>query len=101
MRSLARDRSSSRRAPPIAASKLPAERPSSSAFVFSKPQQRCVPTLYGCVPSPIACSFSSAPPWPCFLFVGGGGGGGRPPPLASRVDKNLYLFAELVGRVDV
>jgi hypothetical protein len=37
MRSFARDRSSSRRAPPNAASKLPASRPSSSALVLSRP----------------------------------------------------------------
>ncbi len=44
MRSLARDRSSSRRAPPNAASKSPASSASSSALVLSSPQQRCVPT---------------------------------------------------------
>ena len=44
-RSFARERSSSRRAPPIAASKLPACSASSSALVFSRPQQRWVPDL--------------------------------------------------------
>ncbi len=43
MRSLARERSSSRRAPPNAASKLPASSADSSDVVFSSPQQRCVP----------------------------------------------------------
>ena len=57
MRSFARDRSSSRRAPPKAASKLPASSASSSDFVLSRPQQRCVPTRNGCVPSAIASWF--------------------------------------------
>jgi hypothetical protein len=57
MRSLARDRSSSLRAPPKAASKLPASSASSSDFVLSSPQHRCVPTRKGCVPSVIASSF--------------------------------------------
>ncbi len=43
MRSLARERSSSRRAPPNAASKPPACSASSSDFVFSAPQQRFGP----------------------------------------------------------
>ena len=54
MRSLARERSSSRRAPPNAASKPPASSASSSDLVLSRPQQRCVPTAKGCVPSAIA-----------------------------------------------
>ena len=47
MRSFARERSSSRRAPPMAASKLPACSASSSDLVLSRPQQRCVPDLEG------------------------------------------------------
>ena len=42
--------SSSRRAPPNAASKLPASSASSSDLVLSAPQQRLVPTRNGCVP---------------------------------------------------
>jgi hypothetical protein len=62
---LARERSSSRRAPPNAASKPPASRASSSDFVLSAPQHRCVPTRNGYVPSTIAsvfvCTISRAP----------------------------------------
>ena len=87
MRSLARERSSSRRAPPIAASKLPACSASSSDLVLSSPQQRCVPTLKGCVPSAIASSFV----WTIEPRADG------PRHLVAELDH----LAELVGGVDV
>jgi hypothetical protein len=86
MRSLARDRSSSRRAPPMAASKLPACSASSSDFVLRSPQHRCVPTLNGWVPSAMASSLV----W-----------------TISRADRARHLVAELdhlaefVGGIDV
>ena len=64
----------------------PASSASSSDLVFSSPQQRCVPTRKGCVPSAIASSLvwtiSRAPIWP-------------------RTVAELDHLAELVGRVDV
>src|SRR3954451_15106722 len=48
--SFARDRSSSRLAPPIAASKPPFLRPSSNAVVFKAPQHRRVPHSNGFAP---------------------------------------------------
>ena len=66
---------------------LPSCSASSSARVLSSPQQRCVPTANGWVPSAIAASFvctiSRAPTW-CGV------------PVAE-----LDHLAELVGRVDV
>ena len=56
MRSLARDFSSSRRAPPKAASKPCARSPSSRAWVLRRPQQRWVPSLMGLAPSARASS---------------------------------------------
>ena len=87
MRSLARERSSSRRAPPMAASKSPACSPSSSALVFRRPQQRCVPTLNGCVPSAIASWFV----WTI----------SRAPTALAISSRNSNHLAELVGGVDV
>ena len=55
-RSFARDRSSSRRAPPMAASNEYFSSASSSAPVFSVPQQRATPSFSGCAPSAIAAS---------------------------------------------
>ena len=87
IRSFARDRSSSRRAPPNAASKLPASSASSSDLVFSAPQQRCVPTRNGCVPSAIA----SVLVWTISRA-----------PISARVAiAELDHLAELVGGVDV
>ena len=87
IRSLARERSSSRRAPPNAASKPPASSASSSDLVLSAPQQRCVPTRNGCVPSAIA----SVLVWTI----------SRAPIDAGVAVAELDHLAELVGRVDV
>ena len=87
MRSFARERSSSRRAPPMAASKLPACSASSSDLVLSSPQQRCVPTLNGWVPSAIASSFV----WTIEPRADG------PRHLVAELDH----LAELVGGIDV
>src|SRR5207244_10144603 len=59
MRSLARDFSSSRRAPPKAALNPPAESASSKAFVFNKPQHLCVPSAKGLAPRASASRFRS------------------------------------------
>ena len=87
MRSLARERSSSRRAPPNAASKSPAWSASSSDFVFSAPQHALVPTRNGCVPSAIA----SVLVWTI----------SRAPDLGRIAIAELDHLAELVGGVDV
>ncbi len=87
MRSLARERSSSRRAPPNAASKPPASSASSSDLVLSRPQQRCVPTTNGCVPSAIAS-------WLVWTIS-------RAPISSAYQSRNVDHLAELVGRVDV
>ena len=71
----------------MAASKLPACSPSSSALVFSRPQQRCVPTLNGCVPSAIASWFV----WTI----------SRAPTALAISSRNSNHLAELVGGVDV
>ena len=65
----------------------PPASPSSSALVFSRPQQRCVPTLNGCVPSPIASSFV----WTI----------SRAPTALAISVAELDHLAELVGGVDV
>ena len=87
MRSFARERSSSRRAPPNAASKLPASSASSSDLVFSRPQQRCVPTRNGCVPSAIASSLV----WTI----------SRAPICVGHTSRGTRSSPELVGGVDV
>ena len=87
MRSLARDFSSSRRAPPNAASNPPSARASSSARVFSRPQHFCVPSRNGFAPSSIACRLV----WTI----------SRAPISAHEIVAELDHFTELVGGIDV